>query len=65
MRGSSSYGYILSAFHCSIADLRLRVTRPGGPDVELVARGGATYELGLRAGEDHGLPLQPYEDGRL
>jgi hypothetical protein len=51
--------------HCSIADLRLQVRRPGRPDVELTARGGATYELGMRPGEDHGIPLQPYEDGRL
>ena len=51
--------------HSSIADLRLRVTRPGRGDVELTARAAATYELGMRPGDDHGIPLQPHEDGRL
>ena len=50
--------------HCSIADLHLYVRRKGRPDVELSAPGGATYELGMRPA-DHGIPIQPYEDGRL
>ena len=53
------------SLHCSIADLRLRVSRPGEPDVELRSRAGATYELGMRPSDEHGIPLQPYEDGRL
>lgn len=53
------------SLHCSIADLRLQVRREGRPDVELLAPGGATYELGMRPTGDHGIPLQPHEDGRL
>ncbi len=51
--------------HSSLADLRLHVRRPGRPDVELVAPAGATYELGMRPNAEHGIALQPYEDGRL
>jgi hypothetical protein len=39
------------------------VKRPGKPDVELIAPAGATYELGIRPDDGHGIPLQPYEDG--
>ena len=53
------------SLHCSIADLRLRVRRPDRPDVDLVAGAAATYELGVRPTEEHGIPLQPHEDGRL
>jgi hypothetical protein len=53
------------SLHSSLADLRLHVRRPGRPDLELTAPAGATYELGVRPGEPHGIPLQPYEDGRL
>ena len=51
--------------HCSIADLRLHVRRAARADIELSAPGGATYELGTRPDAGHGIPLQPYEDGRL
>jgi hypothetical protein len=51
--------------HCSIADLRLQVRRSGRPDVELIAPAAATYELGMRPNDEHGIPLQPFEDGRL
>ena len=52
------------SLHSSIADLRLHVRRDGRPDVELSAPAGATYELGGRPAE-HGIPIQPYEDGQL
>ena len=45
--------------HTSIADLRLL-----HKGVELVSRQAATYELGMRE-TDHGLPVQPYDDGKL
>ncbi len=48
------------SIHSSITDLKLRV---GG--VELTARAAATYELGMRPTAEHGVPLQPHEDGRL
>lgn len=51
--------------HSSLTDLRLHVRRPGKPDVELTAPAGATYELGMRPNTEHGIPLQPHEDGRL
>ncbi|HEV2813810.1 MAG TPA: hypothetical protein VGW10_11220 [Solirubrobacteraceae bacterium] len=51
--------------HCSITDLRLHVRRAGRDDVELISPAGATYELGMRPNDEHGIPLQPYEDGRL
>jgi hypothetical protein len=53
------------SLHCSITDLRIQVRRPGRPDVELIAPAGATYELGGRPDDTHGIPIQPYEDGRL
>jgi hypothetical protein len=43
--------------NCSIADMRLDV---GGR--ELVVRGAAAYELGMRE-RDHGMPIQPFPDG--
>lgn len=52
------------SIHSSIADLRLHVRRAGKPDVELIAPGGATYELGVRPEQDPAIPVQPYEDGR-
>lgn len=51
--------------HSSLADLRIHVRRAGKPDVELVAPAGATYELGMRPNDEHGIALQPYEDGTL
>jgi hypothetical protein len=53
------------SLHSSIADLSIQVRRPFRQDTELHARAAATYELGLRPGEDHGIALQPHEDGRL
>ena len=50
------------AVNCSIADMRLRVSRGGGASSELVVRTGAAYELGMRE-RDHGMALQPYADG--
>jgi hypothetical protein len=46
----------------SIADLELRVERPGHKHVRLRVTGGAAYELGMRE-TDHGIPIQPYPDG--
>ena len=50
------------AVNCSIADMRLRVSRGGGASSELVVRGGAAYELGMRE-RDHGMSIQPHPDG--
>ena len=50
------------AVNCSIADMRLTVRRRGGAPFELVVRGGAAYELGMRE-RDHGIEIQPYPDG--
>ena len=50
------------AVNCSIADMRLRVSRGGGASSELVVRTAAAYELGMRE-RDHGMALQPYADG--
>ena len=47
------------SLHTSIADLRVR-----HDGVELVSKQAATYELGMRE-TDHGLVVQPYDDGRL
>ena len=50
------------AINCSIADMKLRVERPGEHHVHLKLDGGAVFELGTRE-TDHGVPLQPYPDG--
>lgn len=50
--------------HTSIADLRGQVSRPGRLPVVLDAGMTASYELGMREA-GHGLPVQPYADGRL
>lgn len=47
--------------HCAIADMTLTVERDGRPPLTLTARGGATYELGMRE-HDHGIPIQPFSD---
>jgi hypothetical protein len=49
------------SLNCSIAQIRLRVERPGRPPVELATAHGGAYELGLRE-QDHGVPLQPFPD---
>ena len=49
--------------HSSLGEITLRVTRPSKPSPPLELRSrGATYELGLRPAE-HGVPIQPHEDG--
>ena len=48
--------------NCSVASMRLEVTRPGEPPLELTTPFGATYELGMRE-HDHGVELQPFPDG--
>ncbi len=50
------------AVNCSIADMRLSVSRGGGAASELVVPGGAAYELGMRE-HDHGIAIQPFSDG--
>ena len=50
------------AVNCSIAELRLSVSRRGGAASELVVPHGAAYELGMRE-RDHGIEVQPYPDG--
>jgi hypothetical protein len=47
--------------NCSIAQVRLRVERPGRPAVELATAFGGAYELGQRE-TDHGVPVQPFPD---
>lgn len=49
------------ALNCSIAQVRLRVERPGRPALELASAFGGAYELGVRE-TDHGVPLQPFPD---
>jgi hypothetical protein len=49
------------AVNCSIADMRLRVSRRGGASSELVVAGSAAYELGMRE-RDHGMVIQPDPD---
>jgi len=50
------------AVNCSIADMRLSVSRGGGAAAELVVPAGAAYELGMRE-RDHGIEVQPHPDG--
>jgi hypothetical protein len=47
--------------NCSIAQMRLVVTRGGRPPLELRLAGGAAYELGTRE-RDHGVPIEPFPD---
>jgi hypothetical protein len=49
--------------NCSVADLELTVERPALPPRRLELPAGAAYELGMRE-TDHGIPIQPYPDGR-
>jgi hypothetical protein len=49
------------ALNCSIAEVRLRVTRRALPDLELASAFGGAYELGIRE-TDHGVPVQPFPD---
>jgi len=50
------------SLNCSIAEMRLSVSRGGGAASELVVPCGAAYELGMRE-RDHGIEVQPYPDG--
>ena len=47
--------------NCSIADLELKVERPGRKHARIRVERGAAYELGMRE-TDHGIPLQPFPD---
>jgi hypothetical protein len=47
--------------NCSIAELRLRIERPGRPALELATAHGGAYELGTRD-TSHGVPLEPFPD---
>ena len=49
------------SLNCSLAELRLRVERPGHPPLELASAHGGVYELGTRD-TTHGIPLQPFPD---
>jgi len=49
------------ALNCSIAEVHLRVERPGRPGLELATAFGGAYELGVRE-TDHGVPLEPFRD---
>jgi len=50
--------------NCSVAGLELELRLPddGEPRTLTTAHGGA-YELGMRAGERHGVPIAPFADG--
>jgi hypothetical protein len=48
--------------NCSIADLELKLERPGKRHARLKLSGAATYEIGIRE-TDHGIPIQPFPDG--
>jgi hypothetical protein len=47
--------------NCSIAEVRLRVSRPGRPTLELATAFGGAYELGVREA-GHGVPVEPFPD---
>jgi hypothetical protein len=49
------------ALNCSIAEMRLRVERPGRPALELATAFGGAYELGVRE-ISHGVPVEPFPD---
>ena len=51
-----------NTINCSIADMKLKVERPGRNHVHLKVDAGAAFELGMRE-TDHGVPIQPYPDG--
>ena len=50
--------------HTSLADLRAELRRADGRSLALNGAMTASYELGMRE-TDHGLAVQPYDDGRL
>jgi hypothetical protein len=49
------------ALNCSIAEVRLRVERPGRPALELATAFGGAYELGVRE-SSHGVSVEPFPD---
>jgi hypothetical protein len=50
--------------NCSIATIELDVNLPGEPEShKLTTSHGGAYELGMRAGEPHGVPIAPFTDG--
>jgi len=50
--------------NCSVARLELELMRAGeGSSSRLTSAHGAAYELGMRAGERHEVPLAPFSDG--
>jgi len=51
-----------NALNCSIADIELKIERPGRKHARVDVPGAAVYELGTRD-TDHGVPLQPFDDG--
>ena len=50
------------SLNCSIAELSVRLERPGRAPVELSTAHGGAYELGT-TDTSHGIPLQPFADG--
>ena len=50
------------ALNCSISDLEVTVKARGKPESRRRLRRGAAYELGSHE-SDHGVPLQPFDDG--
>lgn len=50
--------------NCSVARVELDVALPGaGTARRLTSAHGGAYELGMRAGEAHGVPIAPFADG--
>ena len=50
--------------NCSVARVELDVRLPGGRGARgLTSAHGGAYELGMRAGEAHGVPIAPFADG--
>jgi hypothetical protein len=50
--------------NCSVASVELDVRLPGGQGArELTTAHGGAYELGMRAGEPHDVPIAPFADG--
>jgi hypothetical protein len=52
------------SLHSSLCDVHMTVSRDGSPPLVLRAGQAGTYEIGMRE-TDHGIPVQPYDDGRL
>jgi hypothetical protein len=50
--------------NCSVASVELDVRLPGGRGARrLTSAHGGAYELGMRAGEPHDVPIAPFADG--